>query len=231
MKPEHLDQAHRTISTWAFKHIVLHHLKTGQPMSVVRMQDLEVKIMRDIANGVSLDSTLQGFSDDTKAWADFLTWSGLTGITYREVSRRLQLAVDETKYFAPSLSGLTMPDFDLLPYFNHSRLVDNSFVSVWTEKDREELFDAAHSVLIIHGNQAVGDNYQRALTYHRAGYLKLSSWEQADNMIIEASRLPHRLVLFAGAAGAKYIGPAIAKAGKVVIDVGFQMERWIPRQQ
>lgn len=220
---EHLAQAHRTISTWAFKRIVLHHLATGTPMSVVRMQDVEVHIMQAVMDGADLAGPIKGYSDD------LLAWSGLTGITYGEVHRRLVKAVAETTYFAPSLSGLTMPAYDVMRFFKHDKLVDNQFVNKWSEEDRKELFDAAHSVLIIHNNPAVGDHYQRAMTYHRAGYLKLSSWNQADEVIQKAKALPHRLVLFSGSAGSKYIAPAIAEAGKVVIDVGLQMERWIPR--
>lgn len=234
LSEKHLDQAHRTISIWAFKQIVLHHLSIGKPLSVVRMQDVEVKIMQDVSNILrqdgdidyaSLDQTIQGYTDE------LLAWSGLTGITYGEVSRRLKLAVQTTTYFAPSLSGLSRSDYDLLKFFDHHHLVDNSFVSAWSAEDRQEIFDAAHSVLIIYGNPAVGDHYQRALTYHRAGFIKLTSWEQADEVIEKAKQMPHRLVLFAGSAGSKYIGPAIAESGKVVLDVGLQMERWIPRQQ
>jgi hypothetical protein len=225
MEQRHLDQAHRTISTWAFKLIVLHHLSAGLPLSAIRMQDVEAKIMEDIKGGVDLDTTIQGYTPE------LIAWSGLTGITYREVAERLELAVQDCTYFAPSLSGLIRPDYDLLQYFDHPRLVDNSFAAGWTDLDRQEILDAAHTVLVIHTNPLVGDHFQRTLTYHRAGYLQLSSWQQADAVIEAAKKLPHRLVLFAGSAGAKYIGPAIAaESGKVVLDVGLQMERWIPRQ-
>jgi hypothetical protein len=223
MIPRHLDQAHRTISTWAFKLIVLHHLSVGTSLSVIRMQDVEAKIMQDIADGASLSDTIQGYSDE------LIAWSGLTGITYGEVARRMKLAVETTDYFAPSLSGLIRPDYDLLKFFDHARLVDNGFAAAWSKEDRTEILDAAHTVLVIHGNTGVGDHFQRSLTYHRAGYLKLSNWDQAESVIEKARAMPHRLVLFAGSAGAKYIGPAIARGtGKVVIDVGVQMEKWLP---
>lgn len=223
MIQRHLDQAHRTISTWAFKLIVLHHLSVGTSLSVIRMQDVEAKIMQDIADGADLGDTIQGYSPE------LIAWSGLTGITYGEVARRMRLAVQGTDYFAPSLSGLIRPDYDLMQYFDHPRLVDNGFAAAWSSEDRREILEAAHTVLIIHGNTGIGDHFQRTLTYHRAGYLKLSNWDQAEKVIEQARAFPHRLVLFAGSAGAKYIGPAIAKGtGKVVIDVGVQMERWLP---
>ncbi len=223
MSPQHLDQAHRTISTWAFKLIVLHRLALGESLSVIRMQDVECKIMQDLEEGLDPKQFIQGYTPE------LIAWSGLTGITYEEVWRRLKLAVQTTDYFAPSLSGMIRSDYDLLRFFDHPRLVDNGFAAAWSKSDREEILNAAHSVLIIHSNPAVGDHFQRALTYHRVGYLKLSSWDQTEDVILKAREMPQRLVLFAGSAAGKYIGPAIAKGtGKIVLDVGLQMERWIP---
>jgi len=223
MSPKHLEQLNRTISTWAFKIIVLHHITEGLPLSVIRMQDVESKIMRMISEGVSLNDPVRGYSDK------IIAWSGLTGITYREVERRMRLAVQTTSYFAPSLSGTIREDYDLMKFFDHPRLVDNSFPSVWSREDKQEILDKAHSVLVIHNNAAIGDQFQKALTRHRAGFLKLENWKQCDEVIEAAVKLPHRLVLFAGSAGGKYIGPAIADSGKVVLDIGSKMEKWIPQ--
>jgi len=153
---------------------------------------------------------------------------GVDGISYGELKRRMQVAVDLTDYYAPSITGLVNPKFDLMQFFNHSRLVDNFFVNAWTTEQKMQLIDECHDVLIIHSNTAIADEFQKRLTRFRASFIKLTSWQQADDVVEEGKKSSARLVLFSGGPAAKFIGPLLAVDGKIAIDVGNAMDFWIP---
>jgi hypothetical protein len=58
-------------------------------------------------------------------------------------------------------------------------------------------------------------------------FLKLTNWDQTEDVIEKAKNNPAQLVLFSGGCAGKYIGPEIAKEGKVVLDVGNSASLWL----
>jgi|SRR5579859_228444 len=213
-----LAAAERTISSNAFFYIVAHNILNHTALSVVRMGDGE-RLLLD-ANGAD-GEIIRRFDD---AWLERM---GLTGMTYGELRRRLQLAVDTTQYFAPSITGLVNKSFDLHSYFSHKKLVDNFFINQWDAAQKEELLMKADGVLLIHANAEIADAMQRKYTRFKVSFLKLSMWDQTEDVIAKSRTNPAQLVLFSGGCAGKYIGPAIAKQGKVVIDVGNSMSVWL----
>jgi len=220
-----LDRCYDTISAHTFYMIVGDALCTGEPLSVVRMGDGECAILKLPDTDELI--TIPGFGED---WIEPL---GLTGITNREARRRVILAAESCSHFAPSVTGIYRPDYDLYQFFPaRQRYVDNFFVNIWDEKMKIELFQKAGHVLFIHRNAHTADSLQLRAQGNigvKVTYLQLKDWKQADEVVEKAARIDAPLVLFSAGPAGKYIGPEISEGGnipKVVLDIGNTADYW-----
>jgi hypothetical protein len=216
-----------TISTNSFYMMVADALESSKELSVVRMGDGEVQLMKACATG-DLAQPIDSHPED---WLKRL---GCLGITKRELLFRLLQAANLSTYFAPSVSGISMPGFHLHSLFEpRSRYVDNFFVNAWTEEMKIGLFKQAGHVLFIHRNLGSADAMQIRAKYGlgvRVTYLNLNSWEQADEVIRKANKIDASLVLFSAGPASKYIGPRITSGGnipKVTLDLGNAADGWL----
>jgi hypothetical protein len=218
LTPAALAIANRTISSNAFFYITAHNLINHTPLSVIRMGDGERLLLEEQRDPSEI---IKRFDDK------WLARMGMSGLTYGELRRRLDQAVLTTDYFAPSISGLVNKSFDLNAYFTHSRLVDNFFVNQWDTAQKQELMAKADGILLIHANPELADTMQKKHTRFQMTFLKLTNWDQTEDVIEKAKNNPAQLVLFSGGCAGKYIGPEIAKEGKVVLDVGNSASLWL----
>lgn len=218
---EQLKIAHRTMSGGTFHHIVMHHLTMRKSLSVVRMGDGESLLLEEALKRQAHEK-IDLFDD---VWNQRM---GVDGMTYGDLIQRLTRAASECDYFAPSINGLVDKSFNLYNYFDHPRLVDNFFVNQWTHQQKRELYEAAENVLLIHSSVRLADEFQRRLSFFKLRFIQLSSATQAEAVLKKASADSNQLVLLCAGPCAKYIGPAIAKNGKVVIDVGNSIDHWLP---
>lgn len=214
-----------TISPNTFYMLVGNALLKREDLSVVRMGDGEVRLYED------LDSNDQVLVVPTARHdRDWLTTLGILNISKSLLKLRMNRAASGCSYFAPSISGIWRPDYDNYRRSWRDRYVDNFFVNSWTEEMIVALFRAAGHVLLIHGNAEVADAMQiRSQKYLgvKVSYLKLTSWEQADDVIKSARTIDAPLVLFSAGPGAKYISPEISTGhGKVALDLGNSVDRW-----
>ena len=225
LSPEKYALASRTVSPLAFYYVVAHHLAMKLPLSVVRMGDGEAILLREQQEkNWPEDKAIDLFDDQ------WLLRMGMVGLTYRELQRRLQKAFAECDWFAPSVTGLVSSGFDVAQYFaiaTKARIVDNFFVNRWTSEQITHLFEISSGILLIHSNPALADAMQKRHTRFKMQYLKLDSWIDTQTVISLAKEYPHQLVLYSGGCGGKHIGPVLAKTGKVCIDVGNSMERFL----
>jgi hypothetical protein len=203
-----------TISPNAFYLIVMDALKRGTGLSVVRVADGENRLL----HRVPMDP----------GW---LKQFGCLGMPANALRARIIQAAQECQFYAPSLTGITNPAYDLYSQIVtwHPRYVDNQFPNLWSDEQKTQLFQQAKHVLLIHGNRNLADAMsQRAQKYLgvKVSWLPLSNWEQADSVIESAAAIDAPLVIFAAGPASKFIGPRIAKQGKVTLDIGQAMDRW-----
>lgn len=212
----------RTISPNTFYMIVGDAIKRRKGLSVVRMGEGEVK----------LHKWFMSDSNDMREWFsdEWIERIGLLGISKQEALNRFIASVENCDYFSPSISGIWNPIFDLYNLRNEAVYVDNFFINFWTEEQKVHLYKEAGHVVILHANKgtraAFKERAEKYLGVHVDDF-ELSNWSQSENIIEELSHSEAALVIFSGGPGSKYIGPELAKQGKVVLDVGNSMDAFI----
>jgi len=220
-----IDVCRNTVSPNAFYHLVADALDRHEELSVVRMADGERKLLEHCS--INPDGILSPFGGLTEQW---LTRFGVAGIPRAILRDRIEEAAEECTWLAPSLSGLTQREYDTYGLFRpRDRYVDNFFPSLWDDEQKAQLFKQAKHVLFIHNSRNLADAMQnRAHAYLgvKVSYLPLSNWVQAEGVIEAAIRTDARLVLFSAGPASKFIGPKIARAGKVTLDIGQAADRW-----
>src|SRR5271157_1232994 len=221
---EQLSICHNTISSNAFFALVMDALANRSTLSVVRMADGEKKLLEHIRTPDYTDRVLEPFGGLDETW---MKRYGVWGISECTLLERLEEAAENCTYFAPSISGLTMPAYNCYRLFPaRDRYVDNFFPNLWNDDQKQKLYKAAGRVTVIHDNIKLADALQRrALKYlgARVQYIPLSSWEQADDVIAQASMLDSSLTLISSGPGGKHIGTRLCG---VSLDIGQAKERW-----
>lgn len=198
LSAEKIKICERTISPTTFYMLVGDALVNSKPLSVVRMADGERELINSARReSWNLDDPVTINQPDPEAW---LKKMGCLGLSKRELIRRLEAAANECTYFAPSMSGLQQSNYSVYNLFNYRDLyVDSFFHNVWTEEMKIELFKAAKHVLFIHRNTASADAMQIRAKWAlgvKVTYLKMEMWQQSEEVIEKASKIPAPLVLF-----------------------------------
>ncbi len=221
-----LDRCLKTISINTFFMLVGDALEYRKPLSVVRMGDGEKRLYLHCETNVgTIEWPNSPFGDD---WLrDF----GCLGIPCGELYRRIKVAANECTYFSPQIMGIQREQWAVHDLFRQrEQYVDNWFVSQWDRQRQDQLLKHAGEVLLLHGDQGVRDAF--ALRVHqlggRAECIEMRNWQHGDMVIAEAAVRSPRLILFSGGPANKYIAPAIAQQGKVVLDIGQAFARcWV----
>ena len=204
----------RTISCSAFWMITMDRIIRKQGLSVVRMADGEHKFMESYSKFYP-DEPLKDVS-----WIlcqRTYNQLGMTDITARELRARLVEAVKETEYWAPSLSGYYLQDYNIQRWFEHPQIVDNYFANEWSNEMIGQLLERASGVAFV-GRQRPKPGIR---------HIPMQDWRETDRAMAEAKNCSEQLILVAGGPGGKYIIPAVAKSSKVVLDVGQTAWRFI----
>ena len=220
-----------TISSHTFYMLVGDALDAKKSLSVVRMADGE-KALMDIC-GDHPDSEPIDPKSIPIGWPEgWLDRFGVADIPKNLLKERIIRAAEEADFFAASLAGIQLPEFNVDHFSERSVWVDNFFPNAWDETMKENLFKKAGHVLLLHRNLHLADSMQirsHFVLKVRVTYLKLDNWKDADSVIKKANKIDAPLVLFSAGPASKYIGPAIATGGnipKVTLDIGQAMDRW-----
>lgn len=221
LNPAQIERCLNTISPNTFHMLVGSALLKRMPLSVVRMGDGELKLL----NCLEQDG-------DLKEWfpEEWRIRLGVENIDKKELKYRLERAIHNCDYFSPSISGIVNPVYDLYFLRYQTRYVDNFFVNFWTEEQIVQLYKAAGHVVLLHRNPDTAFAFNRRANDYlnvKTTYLNLSHWSQSEDIIKQVSELDAPLVLFSGGPASKYISPAIASSGKVVLDIGNSVDRFI----
>jgi hypothetical protein len=197
-------------------------LARGAGFSIVRMGDGEAAIL-EAPDGVPFER----FSAKEPGWNARL---GIEGLPVEQVKENIKAAAKECSLFAPSVSGISLKAFSLHHHFdNRDHYADNFFVNDWTPAMIGLLLGEADGAFILHKDpdeiiRSFSETYGLPASKFE-GFRKLNARDN-EEAIAAASASRKRLVLFSAGPAGKMIGPRIARAGKVVLDVGNTLPGW-----
>ncbi len=212
----------QTISSRAFFALVGDALNAGEGLSVVRMGDGEVAVMSHPESGF-----LTRIRQTEPTWDERL---GIAGMPEREVQQSLIAAGNACTYFAPSVSGISNPHYNLYQYFSPRNVyVDNFFVNDWTPEMISILLKAAGGAFLLHKfHPTLAQNFAKMYGMAASdfpGFAK-HSWKDNDEAVKAAIASGKKLILFSAGPAGKIIGPQIAKSNRVVLDIGNTLPGW-----
>ena len=222
LSSDELDICHKTLSPRATFALVGDAVAQRKGISIVRMGDGELGLL-NAKNG----EPFNGFDHIDPKSNERL---GFEGLEIAEVKKLILEAGNTCTYFAPSVSGISKLDYMLHDRFlPREYYLDNFFVNDWSKKMVHLLLEASDGVFVIHKEyQLLIDNFATHYDLsrsHFAGFAKMS-WRDNDEAVAAAVGSDKQLVLFSAGPAGKVIGPKIAKAGKVVLDIGNTLPQW-----
>lgn len=237
LTPTQRDIAFKTIGSTSLYYLALDALENREPFSIVRMADGEKHLMDLAIKYQDNDQLLRPGLPGAHKWLteQWLRNMGLWQIPLSELRARLDYAAEHCTYFAPSPTGFVDPEYNIYDYWSEPGVYAEHFYNIlWNEGFKEELFRRAGHVLCIHGNANTADSMQLRVQANlgvKVTWLKLNAWTQTHAVIAKANTCTAPLVLFSGGPSGKIIGPMLAgqlvsKPGRVVLDVGNQMDRF-----
>lgn len=212
----------RTISPKAIFALVGDAVTLKKGLSIVRMGDGEAKILQS-----PTDEPFHAFDHREAGWNERL---GIEGLDVRTIQANIVEAGNTCTYFAPSVSGISRDTYHLYDHFAPRDVYfDNFFVNDWTGEMIKMLLEACGGAFIIHKHAAalVEDfSAHYSLPASMFASFEKKSWRDNEQATEAASQSDKQLVLFSAGPAGKVIGPRIAKAGKIVLDVGNTLPSW-----
>lgn len=180
------------------------------PLSVVRMSDGEEKIY-SYCQQRTLGTPMEMFS---REWRIKF---GVNGISCGEMKSRLEEAAKTCTYFAPDGGE----EFFLKHFPARYPFAEIYFPHKWSRKQRIAMLNRAGSVIVVNRDEAVAERIAKSpfnnATVH---YVSLRDWRDATNAISDCRYYSTPLVFVSAGPASKFIIPAIAARGKVVLDMG-----------
>lgn len=214
-----------TISPKAIFALVGDAIARKQSLSIVRMGDGERKIL----GTKETQGTFTGFEKAYEGWNAKL---GIENMPIDALQSSIIQAGNTCTFFAPSISGISYPEYFLYDFFaERQHYCDNFFVNDWTKNMIQMLLEGSDGVCILHRDykqiiQDFQNNYQFVTPVSFSGFPK-NSWQDNQQAIDSAISSGAQLILFSGGPAGKIIGPAIAqKANVVALDIGNTLIPW-----
>lgn len=214
----------KTLSSKSLYALVGSAILSGESLSVVRMGDGERKILEA--------DTSKAFTSFNKAGDNWNQRLGVEGITVSDLQKKIEIAGNTCTYFAPSISGISFPQYYLYNFFQpRPYYFDNFFVNDWSREMIQTLIEASDGIFILHRDyKQIINNFNKNYSFSKpvrfAGFPK-NSWEDNDEAVAAALNSGMQLILFSAGPGGKIIGPEIAKSeNKIVLDIGNTLVPW-----
>lgn len=219
----------KTISSRAIFAIVGDAIKNKKSISVVRMGDGEQGILRSDPS-----KPFDRFNHISKDWNKTL---GVGDMSTKDMQKNIIKAGNTCTYFAPSVSGISYPSFNLYKFFKQrSFYFDNFYVADWTRDMIKMILESSDGVFILHRDykKIIADfkeNYNFENEDLFVGGFTKDSWKDNKEAVEAAKKSKAQLILFSAGPAGKIIGPEIAKAkNKIVLDIGNTMIPWSTRK-
>lgn len=199
-----------------FGEIVAQALTDYRPLSAVRMSDGEDEVLLYCQSHLTTETMLRF----PREWNDKF---GVTGITCGEIGDRMKRAAREATYFAPDGErNFLRQHFGLRERLLHVTWPDdisNDVKAEWFKR-------AAHVAILCRSTES----YEAICKYTpeavQITHIPLGHWTESEEAIRSVEDSDARLVLYSGGPSGKYIGPELAKRGKVALDVGHAVHEW-----
>ncbi len=219
-------QCLKTISAKAMFAIIGDALKGRRSISVVRAGDGEAKILR-------ADKS-KPFTGCNRGYIGWNKRMGIKGMPTDILQKKIVEAGNACTYFAPSVSGISIPRYHVYDFFKmRSHYFDNFYVNEWTAEMIKILLLASDGVFIVHRDyKKIIRNFKRNYNFTGGdkvdfGGFPKDNWRDNEQAIYAAVKSGMQLILFSAGPAGKIIGPEIAKAkNKIVLDVGNTLMHW-----
>jgi hypothetical protein len=220
----------RTVSSKAVFAIIGDSIKRHKSISVVRMGDGERKILTFDKN--------KPFTACNYKYRGWNKRMGVSGMPTNVLQKEIIEAGNSCTYFAPSISGISIPKYYLHNFFKlRTHYFSNFFVNDWTFDMIKMLLEASEGVFIIHRDyEKIINNFKKNYKFSNqnikfAGFAK-DSWKDNEQAISVAVESGMQLILFSGGPVGKIIGPKIAKSkNKIVLDIGNTLMIWSKKHE
>jgi hypothetical protein len=215
------DFVSKILSSEALAILIMDRIIRGVPTSVVRMADGE-KALLDVAH----DLPPRHFLLD-EAW---LTKYGLAGKDLKEIGRDLLWAGMHADFFAPAVSGVFVPGYNVHQYFpDREQFIDQFYHRQWWDRGRVKAVMHAGPVMVLTRNHKDVAQRLRELYDLPRNYLfshRLDSWrdQEAAQEAVQASAAELVLVT-GGPSGKRWIVEMARDTGRVVLDLGGALEK------
>jgi len=216
----------KTISAKAVFAIIGSAIKNQKSLSVVRAGDGEAEILK-------ADSTKQ-FSGYNKRHKGRTKRLGIKGADIAFLQKNVLEAGNTCTYFAPSISGISIPRYHVYDFFKpRAHYFDNFFVNEWTGDMIKILLETSGGAFIINREyQEIIHNFKENYNFKKKQKIKFDgfakeSWKDNELAIEAAVKSGMQLILFSAGPAGKIIGPKIAKEkNKIVLDIGNTLMPW-----
>lgn len=217
----------KTVSAKAFYALVTNAIARKESLSVVRVADGEHAIL--VANPKNPFTTFDALEGG--AWN---THYGIQDMPVSDLQESIRKAGNTCTYFAPSLSGISLPQYLMYNFFEERPYyIDNFYPNEWTKTMVQQLLTSAGGAFIIHSKfELIIENFKK--NYKMDGLkfegVTKKSWRDNKDAITAACTSHLSLVLFSGGPAGKIMGPEIAKnPHKIVLDIGNTLIPWSER--
>ena len=212
----------KTIGSKAIYALIGDALARKKSVSLIRVADGERAILetKDAKTFTYFEKTMPGWNKKY----------GVEDMPLDRLQAELLEAGNTCTFFAPSVSGISLPHYNLYDLYKPRRMyIDNFFADDWTKEMIEKLFNASKGVFILHReHEDIIKNFQKNYNSSiRFSGAKKDSWKDNDDAINAAIQSDAQLILFSGGPAGKIIGPKIAAAkNKIVLDIGHALLPW-----
>lgn len=216
----------KTISAKAIFAIIGDAVKNKKGISIVRAGDGEFQILNANKN--------KSINFYNKQREKRIKRLGINRVSIKILQKNILEAGNTCTYFAPSVSGISIPRYNVYKFFKPRPFYfDNFFINEWTGDMIKMLLEASGGAFIINREyKEIIKNFQK--NYNFDSKLKIrfdgfpkERFKDNDQTIKTALSSGMQLILFSAGPAGKIIGPKITKHGnQITLDVGNTLMPW-----
>ena len=219
LSDKELDIVKKTISHQSTYWLIQDALFKHEGASFLRFADGEYQIIKDA----------QQYSGKFRAFGD--EWNGIYGLLDLDIQLLKNQLVDagnNCRYLAPSISGIWNGSYSGWNYFNSRTFyIENFFPYGLTNEQINIILTRADGIAYVIRDGQYANTAREHNRNAKIVHIPLSSYKDIPRVKEDLITSNCQLVLLSGGPIGKVLGPIIEKMGKVCLDIGSAMHRWI----
>ena len=209
----------KTISHTSTFWLIQDAMFKNEGCSVIRFADGEYRIIEDAKN---YSGKFCAFGDE---WNQIY---GLENLDIQILKNQLIDSGNNCRYLAPSISGIWWDIYDGWHYFKPRQFyVDNFFPYGMLYEQIQHLLDNAKGIAYIQRDAHFSSDAKINRPNKNIKHIPLNSYKDIPDVINSIANSGCQLILWAGGPIGKVLGPHIEKLGKIGLDIGSAIERWV----